>query len=245
MERNEEYRAALNWERHRRLTWESYAISYDRVLPVLPFYKEVVNRHVDAMSRPNIKDVFDIGAGTGNVTVSLLDSGKRVTALDLSRPMLEKLRHKIPEAYADNLTVVEQNAEELTQWDDKSFDGVSILLAFYDMACPGRALSEAIRVLRPGGTIVITEPKRRFRLEPLLDEAERFLREKDVYDKLKADWDRVNVANKELDPAAREERLYAEEIEQYLREAGFKNLRVKDSHLGNCATVWGIKPSRV
>ncbi|MCZ6862124.1 MAG: methyltransferase domain-containing protein [Alphaproteobacteria bacterium] len=244
VERNKEYWETLDWERRRQLIWESYAISYDRVLPILPFYQDVIARHVEAMRVPNIESVFDLGAGTGNVTVELLKNGHLVTALDLSRAMLEKLRHKTPEAYADNLTVVEQNAEELTQWDDNTFDGVSVLLAFYDMARPGRALSEAIRVLRPGGTIVITEPKRRFRLEPLLDEAERFLREKGVYDKLKADWDRVNVANKELDPAVREERLYAKEIEQYLREAGFENLRAKDSHLGNCATVWGTKSCR-
>jgi demethylmenaquinone methyltransferase/2-methoxy-6-polyprenyl-1,4-benzoquinol methylase len=244
VERDKEYWETLDWERHRQLIWESYAISYDRVLPILPFYQDVIRRHVEAMNTSNIETVFDLGAGTGNVTVDLLRTGRLVTALDLSRAMLQKLRHKIPEAYTDNLTVVEQNAEELTQWDDKSFDGVSILLALYDMACPARALSEAIRLLRPGGTIVITEPKRRFRLEPLLDEAERFLRHKGDYDKLKADWDRVNVANKELDPAMREERLHAEEIEQCLRDAGFENLRVKDSHLGNCATVWSTKPCR-
>lgn len=242
VERNEEYRAALNWERHRRLIWESYAISYDCVLPVLPFYKEVVKRHVDAMRTPNIKNVFDIGAGTGNVTVSLLDAGRRVTALDLSRPMLEKLRHKIPEAYADNVVVVEQNAEELTQWDDQSFDGVSILLCLYDAARPKPALSEAIRVLRPGGKLVITEPKHCFELKPLLEEAERFLHTERLYSKLRADWDRVNVANRKLDPAMRDARLHAEDIEEQLHKAGFNNLAVEDSHFGHCATVSGTKP---
>ena len=242
VEHSEKYQVALNRVRHRRLIWELYAISYDRVLPVLPFYKEVVKRHVNAMNTSNINDVLDIGAGTGNVTVNLLNSGKRVTALDLNRPMLEKLRHKIPKAYADNVFVVEQNAEELSRWNNESFDGVSILLCLYDTASPSVALNEAIRVLRPGGKLVVTEPKLSFRLRALLEKTEEFLRAEDLYEKLRADWERVNVANRELDPGAREARLHAEDIELQLYESGFRNLATEDSHFGNCATVWGTKP---
>jgi hypothetical protein len=76
------------------IMWEVYAASYDRVLPELPFYQEVVERHYAAMSNPAIRTVLDIGAGTGSVTVRLLGAGKCVTAVDVNRSMLEKMNSK-------------------------------------------------------------------------------------------------------------------------------------------------------
>lgn len=244
-ERAEELSDAISNELRRLLTWESYAASYDRVLPLLPFYREVVNRHVQCLSAPGISNVLDLGAGTGNVSVALLKAGRQVTALDLSRAMLEKLRSKVPNECRDRLTIQEQNAEHLPQWCDETFDGVTVLLACYAMATPARALREALRLLRPGGELIITEPKRTFQLEPLLAFVDQFLQQEELYDKLKDDWARVNSANIELDPEKRSAPLRAEDIVEELQSAAFENISIEDSHLGNCATVRARKPCRV
>src|SRR5262249_13930002 len=141
----------------------------DRILMRTPFYREVVERHVEAMTRADVRTVLELGAGTGNVTVRLLRAGRAVTAIDLSRAMLARLLDKVDGHDGSALQVFEQDARAIPQVADGSCDGVSVLLALYDMANPRQALQEAIRTLRPGGSLVITEPRRTFQLQPLLD----------------------------------------------------------------------------
>ena len=133
--------------------------------------------------------MVDIGAGT--VTVALVKEGKSVTAVDVCRAMLEKLYSKLGGGSARNLTVIEDTAECLPQLADGSFDGVTALNSFFDMEDPYAALGEAVRVLRPGGTIVITDPKACFDAERLKAFAERYLIERELYDSLRDDWLRV------------------------------------------------------
>ena len=244
MDRFGEFVEALDGAYRQQLDWESYAMSYDRVLPNFPFYQEVVERHCNAVDGPDIQNVLDIGAGTGNVTIKLLGVGRHVTAVDLSRAMLEKLRRKVAEPQRMRLTIVEQNAERLPQWDDDTFDAVTALLAFYDMTAPTRALNEAVRVLKPGGTMIVTEPKSTFCLDALLERAEQVLEDKGIRHTLRLDWDRVYCINKRRDPTKREDRIYIEQIEQHFRQMGFENICKKDSHYGNCATVKARKTIR-
>src|SRR5262249_1833441 len=118
------------------------------------------------------------------------------------------------------------------------------LLALYDMANPRQALQEAIRTLRPGGSLVITEPRRTFQLQPLLDYGLAMLRAEGVYEELRNDWERIYNANRVLDPGRHDGPRRAEGILDVLGEARFDGLKVEASHLGQCATVWGTKPRR-
>ncbi|MCX7826196.1 MAG: methyltransferase domain-containing protein [Verrucomicrobiae bacterium] len=224
--------------------WQQYAISYDRILPRLPFYIEVVDRHVEAMTQADVRNVIDIGAGTGNVALRLVAEGRRVTAVDLSPSMLAQLRAKLPADVGSKLLIVQQNAEALPQFASGAFDGVNMLLVLYAVERPSAALDEAVRVLRPGGAIVITEPKRCFNLRVLLDFAENYLRQLGVLETLREDWQRVRESNQRFDPSQRS-RLWAENIYERLETLGFKQLCFQDSHLGNCATICGRKPGQM
>jgi ubiquinone/menaquinone biosynthesis C-methylase UbiE len=221
--------------------WQSYARSYDQILPVLPFYQEVVARHVAALLQPDVRRVIDIGAGTGNVATDLIANGVHVTAVDHSPAMLERLRAKVPPASRDLLCCVETDAASLSVCPTSFFDGANILLALFAMSAPPRTLAEIIRVLRPGGRVVLTEPKRDFQIRVLLDFAEQFLREHDSYEQLRHDWERVRNANLVVDPARQDTRLAVEEIAEILGAAGFVITDMHDSHLGQCATLWAQK----
>ncbi len=243
VERPELFREVLPQAQNQRLRWETYAVSYDRVLPRLAFYQEVVARHIAAMRALNLQKILDLGAGTGNVTIPLVQTGRLVTAVDISRAMLDKLRSKVTDLDQINPVIVEQNGQHLPQWPDAYFDGVNILLALFDMSDPAAALQEAIRVLRPGGQMVLTEPKRCFNLTRLLEHAEELLHAAGSWEALGADWQRVTRVNRLIDPAARA-RLFAEDILQQLTAAGFQELVMEDSHFGNCATIRAIKPAK-
>src|SRR5215469_12700897 len=87
--------------------WDAYAQSYDRILPILPFYREAVNRHVEALSVHGARRVIDVGAGTGNVAIQLARRGMSVTAIDISDCMLKQLRSKVNGSSRRRLEVVE------------------------------------------------------------------------------------------------------------------------------------------
>jgi len=237
---------ARYWRRFRRevehtLTWDSYAISYDRILPLMPYYQEVLDRHGGYLADDGIDTVLDIGAGTGNIAKRLLAHDRNLVAIDLSREMLSRLWQKLEPGDYGRIELLQQTCEDLSHWDDGSFDAVNILLVLFDVDHPETALNEAIRVLGPGGRIVITEPKRRFRMQEILSFVEGFLKSHDLEDSLGADWRRVNRANRIIDPSLRGRRLWAEDIEARLRGAGFVDIECADSHFGNCATILGRK----
>ena len=219
--------------------WETYAESYDHILPILPFYQEAVRRHVNALTGTSIRRVIDVGAGTGNVAVQLASRGVEVTAMDISRAMLDQLRRKKQSGLAARIEIVEQDAHLLNGWPSAVFDGANVLLALFAMREPRHVLREIIRVVRPGGLVVATEIKRSFQLTPLLDFVDDFM--KRYPSGLREHWEKVKMANLLLDPGHRSERLSVEEIEDELATHGFAIHSVLDSHLGQCATICAEK----
>ena len=229
-----------HWIRWRKrvdheLTWERYARSYDVILLRLPYYLEVLQRHVTAMER--CSNVLDLGAGTGNLSFSLLEKGINVTAVEISRAMLNRLVQKRSEDDKGQLQVFLQDAQRLPQVGSDTYDGVSILLSLYDMEKPFDALGEALRVLKPGGRIIVTEPKRCFRLAPILDRAKQTIQASADYPRLRKHWQDVFESNLTLNPECRKSRLHLEDIDVRLRLRDFRIVEQRDSHFGNCATL--------
>ncbi|MDD2804839.1 MAG: class I SAM-dependent methyltransferase [Elusimicrobiales bacterium] len=99
------------------------------------------------------RTALEIGCGTGIFTSLLSRSGASVTAVDLSPELigLARERHSAP-----NVNFVEMNVEKLAFPDD-SFDCLcgSSVLHHLDLR---KALPEMLRVLKPGGAFVFTEP---------------------------------------------------------------------------------------
>jgi ubiquinone/menaquinone biosynthesis C-methylase UbiE len=217
------------------LIWDTYAVSYDRVLPRLSMYRAAVARHLAAMSADTIRTVLDVGSGTGNVTVPLATAGKRLTAVERSPAMVELMTSKLAALPDSQVSIFEQSAESLP-FGDARFDGVTILLALFAMDRPSKALGEAIRVLKPGGTLILTEPKECFNLPSLLEHAQAELKENGEFEELETDWRRVISVNRRIDPAIRP-KLPAEQIATILKNRGFVDIVRTESHLGNCETI--------
>jgi ubiquinone/menaquinone biosynthesis C-methylase UbiE len=234
------FRCVLEAEERSALVWDNYAVSYDKILTRLSIYTEVLKRHVGAMSSDDIRTVLDVGSGTGNATIPLLRAGKSVTAVERSAGMRDLMRRKVVDLEDARLFVYEESAERLP-FAAERFDGVTILLALFAMERPLRALNEALRVLRPGGQLVLTEPKSTFQLAPLLAFAEGELETSGYLDELENDWKRVSAVNRRIDPGAGP-KLPVEQIVKTLRDRNFVDIRCEDSHLGNCQTVWARKP---
>jgi len=226
-----------------QLIWDTYAWSYDRVLPLVPYYQDVLERHVSVMTSCPDGPVMDLGGGTGNLAERLILADRSVTVVDNSRAMLDKLHSKqvLASAIGTRLTVVEARAQSLPMIEDQSQAAVSLQLALFDMRNPELGLRTAVRVLRPGGWIVVTDLKRSFQLEPLLQECERQLRSLGLYEQLAEDLHRVVRSNHDLAPGSRSS-FRIEDVFEFLGRESFKSISIQDSHLGQCATVTAQKP---
>ena len=95
--------------------------------------------------------VLDAGSGPGVYAKDLLEIGARVTCLDLSNVQLQACRERTPGCDAYELGSV----TDLSRFSDSSFD-VTLALGGVLSYCFERApeaLSEMVRVTRPGGWI--------------------------------------------------------------------------------------------
>ena len=101
--------------------------------------------------------VLDVATGTGRLPRALLRQPPfegRVIGLDLSRRMLCEAVRRTAQ-FADRLTFIWQDASELP-FKDGVFDAVTCLEALEFVPDPPHLLDELIRVLRPGGALLVT-----------------------------------------------------------------------------------------
>jgi L-histidine Nalpha-methyltransferase len=110
---------------------------------------EVLSRHLTLRSA----SVLDAGAGTGAAGQALADLGyRRITALDLSAPMLAEARAK---GVYDRVHVGDLG-EPLDLFFSDTFDAAILVGVFSFGQAPAHALEEIVRVARPGAPIVFT-----------------------------------------------------------------------------------------
>lgn len=100
--------------------------------------------------------VLDVATGTGNTALALAPRVARVVGLDLTPEMLDQAREVASERGVGNVEWVLGDAEELP-FPDASFDLWVSRAAPHHFHHLERSLSEASRVLRPGGRAVVID----------------------------------------------------------------------------------------
>ena len=96
---------------------------------------------------------LDVGCGPGSIAQVLSESGWNTHCIDISRNMLIDARRNASEAVSH----IQCSAESLCFRDD-TFDIVTAAGVLEYVADDTQALREIYRVLRPGGTLIISVP---------------------------------------------------------------------------------------
>jgi ubiquinone/menaquinone biosynthesis C-methylase UbiE len=100
-------------------------------------------------------DALDVGCGTGFLSFELAARGHRVVGVDFASAMIEEARRK---ATAHSVPVrFEQGDAEQLRFAPASFALVISRHLLWTLAHPEAAIDEWIRVLRPGGRLVVVD----------------------------------------------------------------------------------------
>ncbi len=100
------------------------------------------------------KIAADIGAGSGFLSEGLLRKGVRVYAVDQSHAMLEVMKTKF-QAY-DQVSYFQGESQNLPI-PDASVDYVFANMYLHHVESPLATIKEMVRILKPGGRLVITD----------------------------------------------------------------------------------------
>ena len=106
------------------------------------------------------QSILDIACGTGDFSLAIagrMHPDSRIVGLDLSEGMLAVMRDKVAKAGLQDKISCEQGDSEAMRFADGSFDVVTIAFGIRNFAHREAALREILRVLKPGGRLVILE----------------------------------------------------------------------------------------
>ena len=143
--------AHLHQNRWNQFIYARWAPVYDVMIGLPPFVR-ARRRAFDVLDLRAGERLLIAGIGTGP-DFPFLPEGVRVTGMDLSEPMLARARRKLP--IAGREIVLQRGNAEALPFDDGSFDAASLFLILSVAGDPISVLRETVRVLRPGGRVVI------------------------------------------------------------------------------------------
>jgi len=119
---------------------------------------ELFGRHFCSLSLLGLLDeewvVGDLGCGTGQVASMLAPHVQKLIAVDASTEMLNAARERLRDC---NSVIIRQGVLEQLPIEDSSLDAAVLLLVLHHLPDPVAALSEAERVLRPRGKLLIVD----------------------------------------------------------------------------------------
>jgi SAM-dependent methyltransferase len=99
---------------------------------------------------------LDVGCATGDYTEEIAHNFERVDAIDVERNRLDVFRQ---ERRLRNVVVAEMSVYSM-DFEDGTFDAVTLIEVLEHLERPADALAQVSRVLRPGGQLFITTPNR-------------------------------------------------------------------------------------
>jgi len=118
-------------------------------------HEEVFDRVLDAIGAVDGQRCLEVGCGGGRLLERVLAAGGRAAGVDHSPDMLELSRKRNRGAVETGALELKLAGAEQLPWPDGSFDVLLSANTFFFIEQPERTLGEFLRVLSPGGRMVL------------------------------------------------------------------------------------------
>ncbi|MDD3345542.1 MAG: class I SAM-dependent methyltransferase, partial [Candidatus Omnitrophica bacterium] len=139
------------------------ALNYERYLERINFYRsfgydlEKEREILLDKSLPVSGKILEIGTGKGHFALALAKRGSYFVSIDISASSQQiaemNLRHLGLKKYADLRIMDARNMD----FPGESFDVVFSVNVFHHLERPSEVLGEVIRVLKPGGRVILSD----------------------------------------------------------------------------------------
>lgn len=143
-----------------RNVFDSVASKYDLMNDMMSMgiHRVWKNRLMEKLRPTPEQKLLDVGGGTGDIAFKYLErGGEDVTVYDINDEMLAVGRDRaIDKGILTGIQWMQGNAEELP-FEDATFDAYTIAFCIRNVTRIDKALSEARRVLKPGGHFLCLE----------------------------------------------------------------------------------------
>ena len=143
----------------KELQRDRVAEAYGRWAPVYdlvfgPVFRRGRRAAVDAAEQIGGR-ILEVGVGTG-LSLDYYGKSSRIVGIDISAPMLDKARERVKRLQLNNVESMTVMDAESLMFPPGSFDVVVAQFVVTAVPNPENALDEFVRVVRPGGEIILT-----------------------------------------------------------------------------------------
>jgi ubiquinone/menaquinone biosynthesis C-methylase UbiE len=221
-------------------TWDEIYGRSDVFSVILQDRQRIALSFVDMAQMAPGSAILEVGSGAGFLTLALLERGYRVHAVDTVERMIKRTEQRAAEAGLKHRLHAACGDAHALEFEDDSFNAVVALGVVPWLRDPGRALEEFVRVLKPGGWLVVTADNRR-RLTHLVDP-----RSNPILTPLKKSLKRALEQTRLRPPGMRARQHSLEEFDRLLEQTAFERLAGKTCGFGVFTFLgWRVMPQRL
>ena len=213
------------------LHWSRYAVSYDKLLLNFPEYNSLLDSIVNRVSYSS--KVLDLGAGTGNATLRLLQADDKmlVDSVELNHAMAQQLITKVEVlenstsmSYFSRLQLLKESILQLDEFPKLlrpgSYDAALMVNVLYAVDDPQKCMEKVAKLLRRGGKVVISTPHQQTDVDHLFDVLRKSLEDQGLFDSLRSNFDDARQRHEEM--ISKIHRDTKADIRSYIETAGFR-----------------------
>lgn len=141
---------------------------FNRIAPYYDFLNRFLSVGIDQywrrvaigqLKEDDPKTVLDVATGTADLAIETVRrlSPQKVIGVDISTQMLDIGRQKIKRKGLENMIQLLEGDSENLPFADNTFDAITVAFGVRNFEHVGKGLEDMLRVLKPGGKVVVLE----------------------------------------------------------------------------------------